>query len=135
MKLHASARGPVSCRRFTPVANGLIYDSILRYAMRWRTPLFFVCSGNINGRYTFLRHDETDEEMNMAIEIPSDDQVVEALELLGNGVTARALCVALINAGHPLRQSQVAIQRAAERGRITVHDDWTLSVPNAALAA
>lgn len=71
----------------------------------------------------------------MAIEIPSDDQVVAALAKLGDGATARALCRALINAGHPVQQSQIAIQRAAERGRIRVHDDWTLSVVVEALVA
>lgn len=64
----------------------------------------------------------------MAIEVPSDDQVVAALKKLGDGVTARALCMELVLvAGHPVRQSQLAIQRAAERGRIQVNDDWTLS--------
>lgn len=73
--------------------------------------------------------------MNMAIEIPSDDQVVAILTGLGARVTARDLCMALINAGHPVRQSQVAIQRAAERGRILVNDDWTLSPISEPLAA
>jgi len=70
----------------------------------------------------------------MAIEIPSDDQVVAALEGLGDGVTARVLCKALIDQGHPVQQSQIAIQRAAERGRILVNDDWTLSIPQEAEA-
>lgn len=63
----------------------------------------------------------------MAIEVPSDDEVVAVLERLGNEVTARALCVELIAAGHPVRESQIAIQRAAERGRIQVNDDLSLS--------
>lgn len=71
----------------------------------------------------------------MVIEIPSDDQVVAALAQVGNGATARVLCLALINAGHSVQQSQIAIQRAAERGRILVHDDWTLSVVTEPLAA
>ena len=71
----------------------------------------------------------------MAIEIPSDDQVVAALANLGDGTTARVLCKALIDAGHPVQQSQIAIQRAAERGRISLHDDWTLSVVLEAVAA
>ena len=71
----------------------------------------------------------------MAIEIPSDDQVVAVLNRLGDGITARALCNALIMDGHPVRQSQVAIQRAAERGRILVNEDWTLSVVREAVAA
>lgn len=71
----------------------------------------------------------------MANEIPSDDQVVEMLSGLGQQATARALCAALIAAGHPVRQSQIAIQRAAERGRILVNDDWTLSVAREAVAA
>ena len=71
----------------------------------------------------------------MAIEIPSDDQVVAALHEIGDGVSARALCKALIEAGHPLRESQIAIQRATERGRILVNDDWTLSAVHEPLAA
>lgn len=71
----------------------------------------------------------------MAIEIPSDDQVVAALTALGSRVTARVLCAALIAEGHPVRQSQIAIQRAAERGRILVNDDWTLSLAHEAVAA
>lgn len=71
----------------------------------------------------------------MAIEIPSDDQVVAALHELGDGVTARALCKALVDADHPILQSQIAIQRAAERGRIQVNDDWTLSIVQEAIAA
>ena len=71
----------------------------------------------------------------MIIEIPSDEQVVAVLAQLGERVTARALCMELINAGHPVRQSQVAIQRAAERGRILVNDDWTLSPIVEAIAA
>lgn len=71
----------------------------------------------------------------MATEIPSDEQVVAALVALGDGATARALCKALIDLNHPVRESQIAIQRAAERGRILVNEDWTLSVPQQAIAA
>lgn len=71
----------------------------------------------------------------MAIEIPSDEQVVAMLETIGERVSARDLCIALIADGHPMRESQLAIQRAAERGKIHVHDDWTLSVAHEAMAA
>lgn len=71
----------------------------------------------------------------MPIEIPSDDEVVAALRELGDSVSARTLCNALINKGHPAHLSQVAIQRAAERGRIIVNNNWTLSVVQDALAA
>lgn len=63
----------------------------------------------------------------MAIEVPSDDEVVEVLAALGERVAARVLCLKLIEAGHPVRESQIAIQRAAERGRIRVNDDLSLS--------
>lgn len=59
MKLHASARGPVPCRRFTPVANGLICDSIMRYVPRRHESLFRVRSGNINRPHTFLMQKAT----------------------------------------------------------------------------
>ena len=72
----------------------------------------------------------------MASEIPSDKEVVSTLQDLGDRVTARELCMKLFFAGHPVRESQLAIQRATERGHIQVNSDWTLSVAAAgALAA
>ncbi|HEX9931742.1 MAG TPA: hypothetical protein VGB08_02755 [Allosphingosinicella sp.] len=69
------------------------------------------------------------------IEIPSDQAVVDALAELGGRATAVRLCHALVVAGHPIRQSQLAIQRAAERGRIEINSDWSLSVAKEVLAA
>ena len=71
----------------------------------------------------------------MTNKIPSDEEVVAVLRSLGERVTARVLCNALVNKGHPVRQSQVAIQRAAERRRIHVGKDWTLSIPREVVAA
>lgn len=71
----------------------------------------------------------------MTIEVPSDEEVVATLQRLGHRVTARALCMELVFAGHPVRQSQLAIQRAAERGRIEVNADWTLSPVVESMAA
>lgn len=68
-------------------------------------------------------------------EIPSDDQVVAALALLGGQSTAQKLCDALVEAGHPRRDSQLAIQRSSERGRITVQPDWTLRLDAQEVAA
>lgn len=68
-------------------------------------------------------------------EIPTDDAVVEALNKLGGRATARQLCEALVRTNHPRRDSQLAIQRASERGRISVGPDWTLSVVAKAMAA
>jgi len=68
-------------------------------------------------------------------EVPSDDQVVAALIRLKGHADAVALCQELMNEGHPQLQSQLAIQRAAERRRLIVNKDWTLSVPQEALAA
>lgn len=95
---------------------------------------FSVGTGKLNRVHTLPRHTAADEVI-MAIEIPSDDQVVATLANLGNSVTARALCKALVDEGHPVQESQIAIQRAAERGRIQIHDDWTLSVVPEAVAA
>lgn len=61
-------------------------------------------------------------------EIPSDDVVVQALIELGGRATAAQLCNELVKTSHPRRDSQLAIQRASERGRILVGSDWTLSV-------
>ncbi len=71
------------------------------------------------------------------IEVPSDDEVVDTLSKLGGGrATAVQLCKALMDAGHPERQSQLAIQRAAERRRLHILKDWTLSLePEVAKAA
>ena len=68
-------------------------------------------------------------------EIPSDDTVVSALEEIGASATASALCEQLVRNGHPRRDSQLAIQRAAERGRISVGSDWMLSVVDKVIAA
>ena len=69
------------------------------------------------------------------LEVPTDDQVVEALAALGDGVSARKLCDALVADGHPRPDSQLAIQRATERGRVAVGQDWTLSVVREVVAA
>jgi hypothetical protein len=68
-------------------------------------------------------------------EVPSDNEVVQTLTALGGHADAVQLCRALMDAGHPRLQSQLAIQRAAERRRLLVNRDWTLSVPQEALAA
>lgn len=71
------------------------------------------------------------------IEVPSDEEVVATLASFPDGrATAVELCRALISAGHPERQSQLAIQRAAERRRVHFLKDWTLSThPEVAEAA
>jgi hypothetical protein len=74
----------------------------------------------------------------MSIEIPSDDEVVDVLrglERSSDGITARALCNALIAKGHPIRESQIAIQRAVERDRVQLNSDWTLNSINEKIAA
>lgn len=60
------------------------------------------------------------------VEVPSDDEVVAALQALSGNTTALRLCESLIQNGHPRLQSQLAIQRAAERGKIYVWSDWSL---------
>ena len=61
-------------------------------------------------------------------EVPSDEQVIAALEELNGNADALTLCGRLMAQGHPELQSQLAIQRAAERGKLVVNNDWTLSV-------
>jgi len=68
-------------------------------------------------------------------EVPSDDQVVAALAELGGTAPAVELCRALVIAGNPVLQTQLAIQRAADRGRLQINRDWTLSVVHEAVAA
>jgi hypothetical protein len=68
-------------------------------------------------------------------EVPNDDQVVAALKALGERVTAVQLCNRLVGEGHSIRESQLAIQRAADRGRLEINRDWTLSVAREAVAA
>lgn len=68
-------------------------------------------------------------------EVPSDEEVVRALARLGGRATAVKLCNALVEAKHSRRDSQLAIQRAAERGRIVVESDWTLRSSDSVVAA
>lgn len=63
----------------------------------------------------------------MNIEIPSDEEVLALLVEMGDRISARDLCDRLVDAGHPRGQSQIAIQRAAERGKISINDDLSLS--------
>ena len=60
-------------------------------------------------------------------EIPSDDEVVGALGALGGRATAAELCDRLA-LDHPRRDCQLAIQRAAERGRLQWEHDWALTI-------
>ena len=72
----------------------------------------------------------------MKIEIPADEVVVAMLVKMGERASARDLCEALVDAGHPRGKSQIAIQRTAERGKIRINDDWTLSpIPEVELEA
>jgi hypothetical protein len=64
----------------------------------------------------------------MVDEVPSDDEVVEALASIGGRATALDLCNTLVAAGNDRGDSQLAIQRAAERGTIAVESDWTLAL-------
>lgn len=63
------------------------------------------------------------------VEVPSDDEVVAALNHIGGSGTASQLCDELVARHHPRRESQLAIQRAAERGRVIVKSDWRLVLP------
>lgn len=67
-------------------------------------------------------------------EIPSDDEVVNALDDLGGRATAVELCD-LLAKGHPRRDCQLAIQRAAERGRLHWEHDWALTINKEVVAA
>lgn len=69
------------------------------------------------------------------VEIPSDNEVVAALEKLKGLATAEALCEQLVNDGHVRRDSQLAIQRTAERGRIVIGNDLMLRVASQSVAA
>ena len=68
-------------------------------------------------------------------EVPSDAEVAQALRDLGDRVKAVDLCQALMRLGHPIRETQLAIQRAAERGRIVINHDLTLSSAREVFAA
>lgn len=52
-------------------------------------------------------------------EIPSDTEVCQALKKLGSA-TARALVDALEDAGHDVRDSERAVQRCLDRGKIAI---------------
>ncbi|OAP47435.1 hypothetical protein ATC00_22520 [Sinorhizobium americanum] len=97
--------------------------------------LFSIAGGN-RLRYGpfFQQLDSGGRDMPYA-EIPSDDAVVDALKKLGGRATARELCEELVKTNRPRRDSQLAIQRASERGRISVGHDWMLTVVAEAVAA
>lgn len=63
----------------------------------------------------------------MKNEIPADEVVVAMLAKLGDRISARVLCDELVKAGHPRGRSQIAIQRTAERGKIVINPDLSLS--------
>ena len=74
--------------------------------------------------------------MSYVKEVPSDDEVIAILRALGGQSDALTLCKELMQNGHPELQSQLAIQRTAERGKLIVERDWTLSLqPDHAIAA
>jgi hypothetical protein len=60
------------------------------------------------------------------LEIPSDDEVVAVLTGLGGGATAIDLRDNLVASGHSKSRCELAIQRAADRGRIFIWRDWTV---------
>jgi hypothetical protein len=62
------------------------------------------------------------------IEVPSDDEVIAVLQALHGAANARELCAHLMEKGHSRLESQLAIQRTAERGKIVLRNDWTFSV-------
>lgn len=73
--------------------------------------------------------------MGRFAEVPSDDEVVETLEGFKCKVSARKLYEALVDKKHGRAASQIAIQRAIERGRVLLNEDLTLSVGDCALPA
>ncbi len=68
-------------------------------------------------------------------EIPSDNEVVDALNVLNGHASAVALCELLVRNGHDRADAQLAIQRATERRRLVINKDWTLSVALETVAA
>lgn len=70
-------------------------------------------------------------------EKPSDEQVVACLNELGGEATAQALLDALLESDETFspRQTQLAIQRAYDRGLIALGQDWKLRIAQAAQAA
>jgi hypothetical protein len=62
------------------------------------------------------------------LEVPTDDEVIATLRGLGGSTTALKLCDALMKNDHPRLQSQLAIQRTAERGKIHVWSDWSINL-------
>lgn len=61
-------------------------------------------------------------------DIPTSSQVADALSQLGGSATAYGLCQRLVEQGRPRRDSQLAIQRAAENSVIQFESDLTLSL-------
>lgn len=73
--------------------------------------------------------------MNHTNEVPSDNEVVAALEAMGGRADASALLERLTGEGHSPRLTQLAIQRAADRGRLKLERDWSYTVARELAAA
>lgn len=69
------------------------------------------------------------------VEIPSDQDVIDALTECGGKATAVRLCEYLVSKKHPKKDSQLAIQRATERGKIRIMPDWSLEISREVEAA
>ena len=68
-------------------------------------------------------------------EVPTDDEVVEALRSFNGPVTAYELFEKLYKNHQNRSDCQLAIQRAEERGRIEFLKDWKLQVVEEELEA
>lgn len=68
-------------------------------------------------------------------EIPSDQEVVDALKSLGSDATAVEILNKLFEAGHPRRDCQLAIQRSIERGLMKIGSDWRIKLVEQRVAA
>jgi len=67
--------------------------------------------------------------------IPSDDDVVAALNALNGRADATALVGQLTAMGHSQGKSQLAIQQAFDHKRILLNEDWTFGVAQTRAAA
>lgn len=67
--------------------------------------------------------------------IPSDEDVVAALNALNGRADATALVERLTTMGHSQGKAQLAVQQAFDHKRILLNEDWTFGIARTRAAA
>jgi hypothetical protein len=63
-------------------------------------------------------------------DIPTSDQVLASLKLIGESTNAASLCRLLVLVGYEKKNASLAIQRAIDDGTLQISDGWKISKPD-----